>query len=280
VLVTIADGARLHVGVTGPQTGPPVLFIHGFPLTGAMWSHAAAEVSARWRCIVPDLRGLGGSPALVDAENVTIATYARDLVGVLDALGETRPLVMVGLSMGGMIAMQLVRRHRARVRGLVLCNTRAGAESLEGARLREQRAALALDQGAQGVRATADAMIGPVLAPEVDSGVRERVHAMMCSCDPVGVAAASRALASRPDSWPTLAALDVPTRFIGGERDQVTSPESMREMVERTAPAAGATLTLIPGAGHIPPMETPAAFAAALRTALESVERALCASTG
>jgi pimeloyl-ACP methyl ester carboxylesterase len=271
MLITTADNTVLNVEIAGPPDGPPILFIHGFPLTGEMWRHTAAALSDDYRTIVPDLRGLGQSPPLSDAETVVIATYARDLVGVLDAIGESRPVVVVGLSMGGMIALQLFRRHRARVRALVLCNTRAGAESLEGARAREERAAMVLARGAEGVRAVADAMIGPVLAPGVDAGVRQRVIDMMLTCHPTGVAAASRALASRADSWETLARFDCPVRFIGGEHDQITGPESMREMLDKTAPAAGATLTLIPGAGHIPPMEKPDEFVAALRRVLDEV---------
>ncbi len=271
MLVTTADNAVLNVEVNGPADAPPILFIHGFPLTGEMWRHAAGALSEDYRTIVPDLRGLGRSPALTDTETVSIATYARDLVGVLDAVGETRPVVAVGLSMGGIIAFQLFRRHRARVRALVLCNTRAGAETLEGARLREERAAMVLSRGVEGVRTLAETMIGPVLASDVDADVRQRVFDMMLSCHPTGVAAASRALASRPDSWETLARLDCPTRFIGAEKDQITGPESMREMVDKTASAAGATLTVIPGAGHVPPMETPEVFVEALRKVLDEL---------
>lgn len=265
MLVTTLDNVVLNVEATGDPSSEPVLFVHGFPLNGAMWRHAADALAGEYRCIVPDLRGMGQSPPLTDTQTVTVATYARDLVGVLDAIGEKRPVVVVGLSMGGIIAFQFFRRHRARLRGLVLCDTRAGAEGLEGARVREERALTVLARGAEGVRAVAETIVGPALAPDVDPRVRQRVLEIMCSCHPTGVAAASRALGSRPDSWETLARLDCPARFIGGEKDQLSGPEEMQEMVDKTAPAAGATLTIIPGAGHIPPMENPGAFVEALR---------------
>ena len=130
--VTVSD-VSLHCEITG--AGRPVLFVHGFPITGAMWQPAVGRLGPGFRCIVPDLRGFGQSDV---SESVTIARFADDLIELLDDIGEIRPVVLVGLSMGGIIAFEFFRRHRDRLRALVLCNTRANAETAEGAAKREQ----------------------------------------------------------------------------------------------------------------------------------------------
>ncbi len=265
--LTLADGVEIECRVSGPARGTPVLFVHGFPLNGEMWRDAALALSDRALCIVPDLRGFGMSRT-GSARGVTIATYADDCVGVLDALGQTRPAVFVGLSMGGIILFELYRRHAPRVRALVLCNTRANAESEEGKRAREDRARLAEDKGDEGVRATADAMLPQVLAPEASAKVRERVLTMMRRTPPAGLAAGARALASRADSWPTLESIRVPTLYVAGDRDQITPPDLLRQMHEKTP---GSRLRVIAGAGHLPPVETPAVFAETLREFLDAL---------
>ncbi len=264
----LGSGTEIECRVCGPARGTPVFFVHGFPLDGEMWQDTVQALSDRFLCIVPDLRGFGKS-VVSSGTSITIATYADDCVGVLDALGETRPAVFVGLSMGGIILFELYRRHASRIRALALCNTRANAESEEGRRVREDRARLAEARGAEGVRITAEAMLTQVLAPEAAESVRERVLAMMLRTPALGLAGGARALATRADSWPTLGVIRVPTLFVAGDRDQITPPELLREMQEKTP---GSRLMVIAGAGHLPPIEAPAEFASVLREYLKSLD--------
>ncbi len=255
-------GAPVHVALSGPPDALPVLFIHGFHVSGAMWAEAAASLSDRYRCVVPDLRGHGCSPPPPNADGVTIADYADDCVGALDSAAPARPGVVCGLSMGGIIALEVVHRHRSRVRALVLCDTRANPETPEGVATREQRARLALERGSDGVRQIADAMLQNLLAPGADGAVRRAVRDMMLSTNSVGLAAASRALGMRPDLRPMLGSIDVPTLLVVGEEDAITPPEHMAGM-QRSIP--GSRLIDIPGAGHVPPMERPDEFNGVLR---------------
>src|SRR5262245_50070199 len=94
----LANG--IHVAFEVHGEGDPVLCVHGFPLSRKLWEHMIAPLSARYSLLMPDLRGMGDSDATDDA---TMATYADDLAALLDVLREKRPVVLVGLSMGGYI---------------------------------------------------------------------------------------------------------------------------------------------------------------------------------
>lgn len=254
------DGHEFYYESHG--TGAPILFVHGFPLSGVMWRETIRALSPNWRCIVPDLRGHGRTQPTTE---MSIARYADDLAGLLTAIGETRPVVLVGLSMGGIIALEFFRRYRPRLRALVLADARANAEPPEGLPKREATARTALEQGS---RAVADLMIGSILAPGAAPALRDEWHAIMSSTPPAGVAAAARALAGRADSWATLPQIDVPTLVVSGESDALTPPDSMREIHARIS---GATFVSIANAGHLPPVEQPEAFNATLRSFLASL---------
>ncbi|MBL8765140.1 MAG: alpha/beta hydrolase [Phycisphaerae bacterium] len=254
MFVTV-EGASLHMEVRGPDDAPPVLFVHGYPLTHAMWTRVVGLLPGRCRCLTPDLRGLGQSQPSARAG---IGRHADDLAALLDAARATRPVVLVGLSMGVVIAFEFFRRHRARLRALVLANGRATPETAEGARKRRDTAELVRRRGS---RVAADLMTPMVLGRSAGPALRAELHAMMSSSSTVGVAAGALALAERPDSTPTLAAIDVPTLLIAGDEDAVTPPAMMRDMAERIP---GSTLVRIPGAGHVTPMEAPGSFATAL----------------
>jgi 3-oxoadipate enol-lactonase len=258
--VAIAD-TSLYCETIGD--GPPLLFVHGFPLSGELWRETAEHLADRWTCIVPDLRGHGRSPA---TPNMTIARYADDLAELLDALGETKPVVLVGLSMGGIIAFDFFRRHRARLRALILVCTRANAEPPDGVARRE---ALAQAVQRDGSRAAADAMIDNLLSPDESPELKRRWHALMSATPPVGVAAAARALATREDFFPTLPRIDVPTLVVAGAQDAITPPEGLREVHERIP---GSEFEIIANAGHLPPVERPEEFVRRLREFLIGLE--------
>lgn len=257
-MVISTNSTRLAVETIGD--GAPVLFIHGFPLSREMWQPTAERLKDRYLCIMPDLRGHGESRA---TESVSIADFADDLAGVLVELKIARPCAVVGLSMGGMVAFEMFRRHRAVVRALGLIDTRANAESPEGKERREKLAQAALREGS---KAVADTMIDKMFAKSFDPKQREHWFRLMCATAPQGVAAASRALAERPDSLPTLAIIDIPTLVVAGDQDEITPPDSLRE-IHRGIP--GSRFVIIPNAGHVPPVEQPDLFAAVLRDFLD-----------
>src|SRR5215212_2179585 len=166
----MVHGVNLAVEVRGE--GPAVLFVHGYPLDRTMW-RAQLDGLAGYQRVAPDLRGMGQSDAPDLGYGMNI--YAADLVALLDALGIDE-VVLCGLSMGGYIAFEFLRTWRARVRGLILMDTRAEADSADGRRARDAAAAVARERGSPAV---AEAMLPKVLSPgtlQKQPDVAERIR--------------------------------------------------------------------------------------------------------
>ena len=149
------NGVSLAVEIRGD--GPAILFVHGYPFDRTIWRDQI-EALEGYRRIAPDLRGMGES----DAPDLGygMAIYADDLAALLDALG-VEDVVLCGLSMGGYVIFEFLRRWRDRVRALILVDTRAEADGAEARRARDAAAATARESGADAV---ADAMLPKVLA--------------------------------------------------------------------------------------------------------------------
>lgn len=251
------NGVNLAVDARGD--GPAILFIHGYPLDHTIWS-PQLEALDGWRRIAPDLRGMGQS----DAPDLgySMATYASDLAALLDTLGVER-VVLCGLSMGGYVAFEFLRRWRERVSGLVLIATRAGPDTTEGKRARDAAAAQAREGGAGVI---ADAMLPKMLAPGAPEGLVARVRALMAATPVPGIVGALGAMRDRPDSMSLLPALaGLPALVIAGGSDQLMPVSEMSAMA---AAIPGARLVVAPGAGHLPTLETPSIVTDALRTFL------------
>ncbi|MGH7605999.1 MAG: alpha/beta fold hydrolase [Gemmatimonadales bacterium] len=260
-------GAELEVHVSGPSARPAVLLIHGFPLDRALWN---AQVSAlsQWRCIVPDLRGAGDSTAPSPPGDYSMEQYAADLMTVLDAF-EIAATVVCGLSMGGYVALELLRRYPERILAAVLCDTKAEADSAEARRARDAMAALAQREGAAAV---GEQILPRMLAPATFAerpGVIAAVRAMMARTPVSGIVGALRALRERPDQTRTLDTIRVPVLVVAGADDQITPPTPMRAMA-RAIP--GARFSEVPAAGHLPPLEQPEAVNRLLAGFLKELE--------
>lgn len=235
-----------------------ILLIHGFPFDRFMWRHQLDALGGR--AIAPDLLGTAGNVGPASPDEYSMTRYATDLVDLLDARRIDRA-VICGLSMGGYIAFELLRRFPERVRAAILCNTKTAADTPEAKRGRDTMAALAREKGA---RAVAGELIPKLLAqatreqrPEVEREVVEMIARQPVS----GIAGALRALRERPDSTSLLARIQIPMLVIAGENDQITPAAGMREMA---GAIAGAKFVLIRGSGHVTPLEQPEAVNAAL----------------
>jgi YbgC/YbaW family acyl-CoA thioester hydrolase len=243
------NGVTLAVEMRGE--GPAVLFVHGYPFDRSIWSHQIAALDG-YRRIAPDLRGMGASDAPDLGYSMEI--YAADLAALLDVLGADE-IVLCGLSMGGYIAFEFLRQWRARVRGLVLMDTRAEADTAEGRKARDATAALARDGGAAAV---AETLLPKVLGRSTRTGASitaERVRGMMSSTPVPGLVGALAAMRDRPDSSPLLPELaGLPTLVVVGEEDELTPPETARALADRIP---GARLVTVAGSGHLPPVERP-----------------------
>jgi len=261
VRLAVADG-ELEYTVAGD--GPALLLLHAFPLGLFMWEPQVAALAATHRVIRFDARGFGGSSP--GTGPLTMERIADDGAALLDHLGVDAATVM-GCSMGGYAALAFVRRHPRRLRGLVLQDTRAGADGDEA---RAGRATLATKVLAEGASAAAAAFLPKLVGetsqreqPALVARLRERILAT----SPQAIAAALHGLAARPDSRPTLADVQVPTLVIVGAEDVLTPPAESEAMA---AAIRGARLELVPRAGHLANLEQPDALNAALARFLVS----------
>ena len=257
------NGVGLAVDSVGE--GPAVLFIHGYPLDRTVWRHPMEHLEG-WRRIAPDLRGMGRSDAPDLGYSMT--TYADDLAALLDSIG-VDDAVLCGLSMGGYVAFEFLRRHRQRVRALILMDTRAEADSAEGRKSRDAAAQLARDQGA---RAVADSMLPRLFARDTADAVGEPwwvTERMILGTPVAGITGALAAMRDRPDSTELLGTLaDLPVLVVVGDHDRMTPPASAHRMM---AGIPGARLVEIAEAGHLPPLEKPEVTTGVLREFLEKI---------
>jgi pimeloyl-ACP methyl ester carboxylesterase len=242
-----------------------VLLLHAFPLHSGMWDPLLAALAARFRVIALDYRGLGRSRPAPPA--TTMELIAGDALALLRKLA-VRSAGVVGLSMGGYAALELYRRAPDLFRGLALCDTKATPDTVEQKAARETFATNALSKGLSWV---ADDFAPKVLRPHPDPAVLATVRALIADGTPEGVAAAQRGMALRPDSVPTLARIACPTLVVFGDEDQLIPLGEGQRMAQTVK---GARMVRIPGAGHLPNLENPSAFNAALSTFFASLPAA------
>ena len=218
-----------HIRVNGIRmayvdvgTGAPILLVHGLGASHDDWRLQIPDFSARHRVIVPDLRGCGTSER---REPFTIPQHARDMVALLAALSIERAHV-VGLSMGGAIAIEFALRAPARLRSLVLVNTAPGftLTNWQRRRMAWLRALLALVLGVKGVARWS----GKAVFPARSQGrLRRRYIRAASHTNRWAYLATLRAL-TRWNAESRLAAIRAPTLVIGAEHDLTTSAEKRR----------------------------------------------------
>ncbi len=249
----IALTGDIEIGYDDVGVGTPAVFLHPFPCDRTFWAPQLGALVDHSRCVAPDLRGFGETTA---SPPFSMDQYADDLAGFLDAVG-IQKAVLCGLSMGGYIALAFWRRHRHRVRALVLADTRATPDTDETLGRRRQLIDIARSRGAAAV---ADMQIGPL----VGKSTRERnpelvdaLHHMLENAPVDGIVGALEAMMARPDSTGLLASIDVPTLVVVGAEDAIISEDDARRL---QSGIAGSRLEVIAGAGHTSSFERPAAF--------------------
>ncbi len=252
---------------------PTVVLLHAFPLDRHVWDGVVdALAEAGWDVVVPDLRGFGESAYGEDGpdDDPTLAWMARDVLGILDRMGVSAA-VFAGISMGGYVAMEIVRQDPARVAGLALLDTKGTADSDEAVanRLRVAESVIAAGSTQALARAMVPSLLGATsLAerPEVVAQVTSWIEA----ADPAAVAWAQRAMAVRPDSLPDLASLAVPALVVWGVEDALSPRAEQDLMVDAMRDAR---LVVVTESGHLSTVEAPDAVADALVTFLADVRR-------
>ena len=250
--VTIPGSPRIAVDRAG--AGPLVVFLHGIGGNRSNWRDQLPAFAGSYQAVAWDARGYGDSD---DYEGpLAFGDFAADLLRVLDHLRSERAH-LVGLSMGGVIALDFQARHPARVASLTLCDSMPGfghfseAERAEFVRLRQQP----LLDGKE-PRDIAPAVARTLVSARPRPGVFERLVESLCALRKesylktlAGSVGYERAFA--------LEAIDVPVHLVVGDEDALTPPAVSRRMAERIP---GAQLTIVEGAGHLSNIERPEAF--------------------
>lgn len=235
-------------------SGPPLVFLHAFPLNQSMWDEQVTEFSKTHRVITFDWQGFGNSE--LKSSGSTMPGFADDLARLLNHLGVFGATIC-GLSMGGYAAFAFYRKFPERVDALILCDTRAGTDTEEGKRARFETADLARQQGASAI---ADSMIKRLLGettlktqPQIAGQVRKMIEA----ANPEGIAQALIGMANRDDSTDLLAKINCPTLIIVGEEDTLTPPSESRKMSQAIPQSQ---LAVIAKAGHLTNLESTVEF--------------------
>lgn len=243
---------------TDAGEGLPMVFIHGFPLSRGAWSKQVEAFQSKYRVIAPDLRGFGESGSSVGP--VFMSRYAADIRALLVHLG-TGPVILVGHSMGGYVALAFAKACPDLLRGLVLVGTKAGSDAPEVAAARRATAEKVRKEGiAPVVETMAPKMLS---AANTDAGMALLVRGFMQPASQEGVIGALLGMADRPDAGDWIGTIRVPTLVVAGAEDILILPSESQTLAKGIPDAH---LTLIPRAGHLVAFEQPEAFNEGLST--------------
>lgn len=256
---------RLATNTQG--TGRPLVLLHAFPLSAAMWADQRDGLSDTATVITPDLRGFGATP--LGADEPSIDLLAADLAETLAGL-DLRDVVLGGLSLGGYVLLAALRLPdvRERVSAIVLMDTKASADAPQAAANRHRIADEVL---ARGTGVLIDEVLPNLLGPTTADSrplVVRRVTAQIEAAAPAAVAWMQRAMAARRETFDVLSGLDCPALVVVGEQDAITPESDAQEMAARLTDVR---LQHLADAGHLSPMETPEDVNAAIRRFLSEI---------
>ena len=247
-------GVEIDYEVTGTRSAPPVVFIHGFPFDKLMWKPQVEALKNDFYVVTYDVRGHGKSAASDGL--YTVEYFVDDLVGLLDHL-KLSTATIVGLSMGGYIALRALERHPERFRALVLCDTKSEADNNDG-KVRRSNQAKAVKW--DGMEEFADGFVKNIFYEktfETNPDVIEMIRKTIESTSPLVAAGTLIALAARTDTTALLYSLKIPALILVGQHDSVTPPSCSQAMKEKIP---GAEMHVIPRAGHLSNLENPDEF--------------------
>jgi 3-oxoadipate enol-lactonase len=247
-------------------SGPPIVLLHPFPASHELWLPASKALQSRYQLILPDLRGHGDSG--VGEGPATMAKHATDLGRIL-AEEKIDRAILVGVSIGGYASFEFWRRHPGRVQALVLCNTKAQADTAEA---RAGRLQAAVEMMERGTEPFFESMVSKLLGattlatrPDLVDGALRMMRKMSAE----DVALVQRGMAERADSVETLKTINVPTLIITGDEDTATGiPEA--ELMKRHI--VGSEMKVVGKAGHYSPWEQPEEVGRLLRQFVDRLQ--------
>jgi 3-oxoadipate enol-lactonase len=259
----VSEDADIFYDVAG--TGPPVILLHPFPVNHEFWLPITKYLASRYRLIMPDLRGHGDSG--LGTGPATMQKHAVDVARVMSDAGVDRA-PLIGVSIGGYTIFEFWRRFRDRVSGLVLCNTKASADSADARATRLKAAEEVLQHGTEPFF---EGMLQKVLAettrhlrPDLVEGALRMMRRMSAE----DVAGVQRGMAERPDSLSTLKTINARVLIVTGDEDTITGVPEAEIMKQNIV---GSQMKVIPKAGHYSPWEQPDEVGKLLRQFLDSM---------
>nr|WP_320116090.1 alpha/beta hydrolase [uncultured Desulfuromonas sp.] len=260
------NNSNLFYSESGDPSKTSVVFIHGFPFSHAIWQEQIKALGDGFHCIAYDFRGMGDSS--VGDGQYTLEGHVDDLIALLDFL-QIDQTVIVGLSMGGYIALRALQRNPERFLAAVLCDTRSEADDDDG-KIKRANAAQSVKQ--DGSAAFAEGFLPAVFsAASINNNVPGvgLIKEIISNNDPLAIAGNLIAMAARTDTTASLKDIAVPTLILVGEEDNLTTPDDARNMQSHIQ---GAQLHVVPEAAHLSNLENPEFFNARLLEFLFSLK--------
>jgi 3-oxoadipate enol-lactonase len=246
--------------------GKPLLLLHGFPFSLDMWRRQVDRLKKDYRVFTPNLRGFGGTDRF--AGPPSMQQMAEDVAALLDGLNIREPVALGGLSMGGYVALAFSRRFPERLRGLILADTRAEADTPEGKANREKMIAFAQTHSSREVLEQMLPRLVSARTRDHQPHVVEEIRTMAAAQSREGIIAALQAMRDRPGSTPLLQHINVPAVVIVGADDVLTPLEAAQNLVNGIG---GAKLAVLAEAGHMSNLEQPEAFNDAVEEFLKAL---------
>lgn len=232
----------------------PILFLHGFPFDKSTWKKQIDGLQATNRVIACDIRGFGES---TDEEtHLSIELFAEDLILFMDKLN-IKKVIICGLSMGGYIALNAIKRFPERFEALILCDTQCVADTAE---VKEKRKKTIEQINHDGTDTFNENFIKSVFHPHSffdKSAHVEKLQNIVFANPKSIITAGLTALSERSETCSTLSSIDVPTLIICGREDKVTPLEQSEFMHTKIK---NSFLKIIDIAGHVSNIEHPNVF--------------------
>jgi len=250
---------RLNAEIEGPEGAPALVFLHALGTDLHLWDATVAALSPRFRCLRFDARGHGRSD--VPAPPYAMGALIRDAESLMEHFA-LKEAVVIGSSMGGLVAQGLATKRLDLVRAMVLANT---AAKIGGPGLWQARAA---EVAAQGLAAYAPGAMERIFGRKwQDAAAMPAARATLEAMNPAGWIGCAHAI-SGADFYTTTAALGLPTLVVAGTNDGTTPPDLVRETADLIR---GHRWELMRATGHLPMVERPAEFIALLDDFLRSI---------
>lgn len=245
---------NLSVYVEGNSSNKAIMFVHGFPYDFSMWNKVIEELKEDFYCVTFDIRGLGKSDP--QGGQNTLESFVDDLLCIVDFLKLKKP-VLCGLSMGGYISLRTIEREETKFSALILCDTKAEADTNE---VKIRRAAGIKKIDNEGLEYFVKEFVPTCFSKAFINNNKDEFEIILNRCkdsNPVGVKGCLLAMAGRTDTTAYLSKIEIPVLVICGEDDKLSPPDSMQKMAEKIKHGKFA---VIPDAGHMTPIETPEDF--------------------